>query len=262
MSAAEALETLRGLIRRLRGPGGCPWDREQTPASMVRHLLEEAHELADAVASGDEEAVREELGDVLFQILFLGECYEEEGRFDLEAVCRGITAKMTRRHPHVFGTARAADSAEVLRNWRRIKQQEKGGAPEPASSRLDRLPAGLPALLRAQAVGERAAAAGFDWEDAEGVLAKLAEEWSEFRAARASADPAALEREIGDLLFTLVNLARCCGVSADGALRGAVYKFERRFRTLETRLAAQGRRMEEVPQAEKDRLWEEIKAGE
>ncbi len=261
MSAAEAVEALRRLIRRLRGPGGCPWDREQTPASMVRYLLEEAHELADAVASGDEEAVREELGDVLFQVLFLGECYEEEGRFDLEAVCRGITEKMTRRHPHVFGTARAADSSEVLRNWRRIKKEEKGGAQESAS-RLDRLPAGLPALLRAQAVGERAAAAGFDWEHPEGVLAKLEEEWSEFRAARASADPAALEREIGDLLFTLVNLARRCGVSADGALRGAVQKFERRFRSLETRLAAQGRRLEEAPQAEKDRLWEEIKAGE
>lgn len=261
MSAVEAVEALRRLIRRLRGPGGCPWDREQTPASMVRYLLEEAHELADAVASGEEEAVCEELGDVLFQVLFLGECYEEAGRFDLETVCRGIVEKMTRRHPHVFGTARAADSAEVLRNWRRIKKEEQGGRPGPAS-RLDRLPGGLPPLLRAQALGERAAEAGFDWEEPEGVLAKLEEEVGEFRAARASADPAALEREIGDLLFTLVNLARRCGVSADAALRGAVLRFERRFRALEARLAAEGRRPEEVSQAEKDRIWEEIKAGE
>lgn len=261
MSAAEALESLLGILRRLRRPGGCPWDREQTPASMVLYLIEESFELADAVASGEAEAVCEELGDVLFQVLFVGDCYEEAGRFDFAAVCRGIAEKMIRRHPHVFGSARAADSAEVLRNWRRIKREEKTAAP-PAASRLDGIPAGLPALLRAQAVGERAAAAGFDWEDPEGVAAKLEEELSEFRAAAAAGDPAGREREIGDLLFTAVHLARRSGVSPETALRGAIHRFERRFRLLEAEIAASGRRPEEVPQAEKDRIWERIKAAE
>jgi len=261
MSAAEALEALFGILRRLRRPGGCPWDREQTPASMVRYLIEESFELADAVASGEAEAVCEELGDVLFQLLFIGDCYEEEGRFDFAAVCRGIAEKMIRRHPHVFGSGRAADSAEVLRTWRRIKGEEKAAA-HPTPSRLDGIPAGLPALLRAQAVGERAAAAGFDWEHPEGVAAKLEEELSEFRAAAAAGDRAGLEREIGDLLFTAVNLARRTGVSPETALRGALQRFESRFRALEMQIAASGRRPEEVPQAEKDRIWERIKASE
>ena len=253
----SAMDDLIQVIERLRGPSGCPWDHEQTPRSMVRYLLEEAYELADAIESNAAEPVCEELGDVLFHVLFLAKMYTERDQFDLDAVCRMITAKMKRRHPHVFGSAQVADSADVVRNWQQIKKNEKN-ADEPGSV-LDSVPASLPGLLRAHAVSKRAAAAAFDWADRSGVFAKLDEELAEFKAA-ADRDDAA--REFGDILFTLVNIARFSGVHPETALSGAIKKFERRFRAMEQIIAGSGRALEEVPQTEKDRIWEEVKSKE
>jgi tetrapyrrole methylase family protein/MazG family protein len=251
---------MKGLIQvieRLRGPSGCPWDREQTPRSMVRYLLEEAYELADAVESDAAEPVCEELGDVLFHVLFLVRLFTERGQFDLDAVCRGIAAKMKRRHPHVFGSARVADSAEVVRNWQQIKKNEKNNGAQ--TSALDSVPASLPGLLRAHAVSKQAAAAAFDWPDLAGVLSKLEEELAEFKAAVGREDAAG---ELGDILFTLVNVARFSGVHPETALSGAIQKFERRFRAMEQIIAGSGRALDEVPQSEKDRIWKEVKSKE
>jgi tetrapyrrole methylase family protein/MazG family protein len=256
----SALDELIRVIGRLRGPDGCPWDREQTPRSIVRYLLEEAYELADAVESGGAEPVCEELGDLLFHVLFLAHIYAEEGQFDLEAVCRAITSKMKRRHPHVFGSTQVADSAEVVRNWRQIKQSEKIGA-KPASM-LDGVPARLPGLLRAYSVSERAAAAAFDWQDRAGVLKKLEEELAEFKAVGGSKASDLAAQEFGDILFTLVNVARFSGFHPEAALTGSVNKFERRFRAMEQIIAGSGRAIEDVPQIEKDRIWEEVKSRE
>jgi tetrapyrrole methylase family protein/MazG family protein len=256
-TAAPALAELIDLIGRLRGPGGCPWDREQTPRSMARYLIEEAFELADAVESGEPEPVCEEMGDVLFQLLFLAQLYAEARAFDLEEVCRRIAEKMRRRHPHVFGDAAVSGSAEVKANWQLIKQRERRGGP-PASV-LDGLPRGLPALMRAHAVSERAARARFDWGELPGVLAKLGEELAEFQAACAAGEADRLAEELGDLLFTAANIARFCGVHPETALAAATRKFEGRFREMERRVAASGRSLEAVPQAEKDRIWEAVK---
>jgi tetrapyrrole methylase family protein/MazG family protein len=256
----SAMDELIRIIERLRGPAGCPWDREQTPRSMVSYLLEEAYELADAVESDGAEPVCEELGDVLFHVLFLAQMYAERDQFDLEAVCRRIAAKMKRRHPHVFGSTRVTGSADVVRNWQQIKQDEKD-AGEPASV-LDRVPASLPGLLRAHAVSKRAAAAAFDWDDLPGVFAKLDEELAEFKAAAGRNDTGQAAQEFGDILFTLVNIARFSGVHPETALAGAIRKFERRFRAMEKVIAASGRALEAVPQHEKDRIWEAIKKKE
>jgi nucleoside triphosphate diphosphatase len=256
----SAMSELIQIIERLRGPSGCPWDREQTPRSMVRYLLEEAYELADAIESDAVEPVCEELGDVLFHVLFLARMYAEREQFDLEAVCRAIVAKMKRRHPHVFGAARVADSAEVIRNWQQIKKSEKN-ADEPASV-LDSVPAGLPGLMRAHAVSKRAAAAAFDWENLPGVFTKLDEELAEFKAAADRNDAAQAAQEFGDILFTLVNVARFSGVHPETALAGAIKKFERRFRAMERVIADSGRALDEVSQSEKDRIWEEVKSRE
>jgi tetrapyrrole methylase family protein / MazG family protein len=254
------MDELRRVIARLRGPGGCPWDREQTPRSIVRYLLEEAYELADAIAADHGEHVCEELGDVLFQVLFIVHVYAEDGEFDLDAVCRMITEKMERRHPHVFGSARVADSAEVVRNWQQIKQKEK--PIDRKSSILDTVPASLPALMKAYAVSERAGHANFDWTDVPGVVAQLEEEVAEFKAAVASQDADQTNRELGDILFTLVNVARLSGIHPETALSGAIQKFERRFRRMEEIISDSGRKLESVPQSEKDAIWDGIKSDE
>lgn len=252
------MDDLIRVIESLRGPAGCPWDREQTPRSIVRYLLEEAYELADAIESEDIASVREELGDVLFHVLFLARMYAEKDQFDLEAVCRAIVDKMKRRHPHVFGSTRVADSAEVVRNWQQIKQDEKD--PGARASVLDSVPASLPGLIRAYAVSERAAAAKFDWGSLDGVLQKLEEELAEFRAASDRKDADQIALEFGDILFTLVNVARFSGCHPETALSGAVKKFDRRFRAMENIIADSGRDLASVPQEEKDRIWERIKS--
>ncbi|RPJ72291.1 MAG: nucleoside triphosphate pyrophosphohydrolase [Desulfobacteraceae bacterium] len=218
-TACTALSHLIGIIARLRGPDGCPWDREQSPRSMVRFMIEEAYELAEALEAGDTENACEELGDVLFHVLFLARMYEEQAVFRLTDVCRVISEKMVRRHPHVFGSTQVADSGEVVRNWKQIKQSEKNHAAR--RSVLDGVPRGAPALIRALAVSEQAARARFDWQDVEGVLAKLEEELGELRAALRQGRGSAGGR--GDRRCTLyAGQRRAAGRSPSrgGAVRG------------------------------------------
>ncbi len=256
----EAMIELMRIIAVLRGPAGCPWDREQSPLSMVRFMLEEAYELAEAVESEDIENSCEELGDVLFHVLFIARMHEERAAFTLADVCRAISKKMIRRHPHVFGSAQVADSGEVVRNWKRIKQAEKNRATR--QSALDGVPSGAPALMRALAVSEKAARARFDWDDVQGALAKLEEELAELRAALRGGTPQQVAEEIGDALFTLVNVARLAGHHPETALAGSVRKFEQRFRRMEQTITDAGRELIAVPQPEKDLIWETVKSDD
>lgn len=236
----SAFDDLVAIVARLRAPDGCPWDREQTPASARTFLLEEVYELVEAIDSRDIDAIREELGDLLFNIVLLAQMYAEQGEFDLAEVARGIADKMVRRHPHVFGEGdeRSASRRDIAANWDRIKARERAAQAKDPSA-LDGIPGALPALMRAQAVGRKAARIGFDWPDVAGPRAKIDEELAELDAALASGDPDAVEDELGDVLFSLVNLARhapgpeASPVRAEHALRRTVQKFERRFRRVE-----------------------------
>lgn len=260
-----ALTDLVALVDRLRGDNGCPWDRRQTAAGMARYLTEEAFELADAVGGDDPAAVCEELGDVLFQVVFIARLFAEKGRFGLADVIRGTIAKMVRRHPHVFGDAPADSVAQIRQTWHAIKQREK---PQRAGdSVLDSVPGGLPALMRAHRISERAARTGFDWAALSEVMDKVEEEWAEFKAelSQTGAGSDGAERralEFGDLLFTLVNVARFAGLHADGALSAATRKFEGRFRRMERTVAARGRRIDTLTREEFDAAWEAAKALE
>ncbi|MDJ0722243.1 MAG: nucleoside triphosphate pyrophosphohydrolase [Desulfobacterales bacterium] len=257
------LEEVLALIRRLRAPEGCPWDRKQTPSSLANYLIEEVHELAEAIASGDAEAVCEELGDVIFQVLFMVELYQEAGTFDMTAVTARNVKKMVRRHPHVFGERRNMSTDEIRANWHAIKQQEKGAEVD-SGSLLDSVPKNLPALMRAYRISERAARAGFDWSTLGGVMAKVEEEWQEFKQARRDAgdggDPQADAMEFGDILFTLTNVARFARFHPESALAASVNKFERRFRNMESHFARQGRDLASVDRAELEAAWLRAKA--
>ena len=249
------------LIETLRGENGCPWDRKQTPRSLAVYLTEEVFELADAIASGDPDAVCEELGDVLFQVLFIARMFQETGQFGIEDAARRVHEKMVRRHPHVFGDDRIEDADQVRRQWHEIKKTEN--PPSKTGSVLDSVPAGLPALMRAYRISERAARSGFDWDDIRGVADKVEEEWGEFNREIADDGPDARLRatlEFGDLLFALVNVARFAGFHPETALSEAVGKFERRFRHMERVVAESGREMESVTMAELGRLWESAKS--
>jgi tetrapyrrole methylase family protein/MazG family protein len=237
-------------MARLRAADGCPWDRKQTLESLRPYLLEEAYETLEAIESGDPQAHREELGDLLLQVVFQSQITHEESRFDVADVCDGISDKLVRRHPHVFAREEAHDAEGALSTWERQKAAER-----PDRSRLDGVPANLPALLRATRVGEKAAAIGFDWPDVEGVRAKVKEEWNEL--AGASGD--AVEEELGDLLFALSSLARHLGVDAEAALRRATDKFMRRFRVVEQRL---GEATERPSIEELEAMWEDAKSSE
>lgn len=251
--ALREAATLEWICARLRAPDGCPWDREQSHASLRNNLLEECYEVLEALDAGDMERLREELGDLLMQIYLHAQLAREEGIFDLADVFAGISAKLIRRHPHVFGETTVAGSAEVLRNWEAIKasEREEGGG----GSLLDGVPKTLPALAYAQAIGRRAARVGFDWTQVEEVWAKVEEELEELRRAR----PEERAEELGDLLFALVNLARWLEIEAEDALRATNAKFHRRFAWLEEQARASGRPLEELPMAEMDALWEEAK---
>lgn len=258
------LDRLDEIIRILRGDNGCPWDRKQTPRKMALYLIEEAHELLAAIDDDDPDGVREELGDVLFQIVFIARMYQEKGRFDLDAAARTSREKMVRRHPHVFGEESAEDAEAVRRRWHTIKMAEKGGqAPE---SVLDSVPRSLPAFMRAYRVAERAARTGFDWEDLAGVMEKVEEEWAELKVALADAEASGDETrremvamEFGDLLFTLANVARFAKIHPETALAGATRKFELRFRHMEAAVARREKKLEELTPAEFDDLWETAK---
>ena len=256
--ALPGIAQLIEIVAKLRGPGGCPWDREQTHATLRAGLIEEAHEVIAAIDNQDDANLREELGDLLLQAVMHAQLASEEGRFTFDDIAREISTKLVRRHPHVFAADHCADSAAVLTRWEEIKRAEKGGAP---TSALDGLPGGLPALLHAQKTQKKAARLGFDWPDAAPVFDKLHEEIAELRAELAA--PAAsspdIEDELGDLLFTVVNLARKLHLDAETALHRATRKFATRFRAVEQLAAARGLVLEKMPLPELDALWDEVK---
>ncbi len=256
----EAIDRLTGIMARLRGDGGCPWDREQTPRTLRPYVLEEAHEVAEAIDGGDWDDLREELGDLLLQVVFLARIAEEEARFRFEDVAQAIASKLERRHPHVFGSAAAEGVEEVWRRWDEIKRAEKEGSPgDRRASRLDGIPRGLPALARAALTADKASRAGFDWPGPEGILDKLEEEIGELRTALETDDRGRAEDEVGDLLFAAASLARRLKIDPEGALSRATAKFSGRFRAVERRVEERGQRMEELDSASLDRLWEEAK---
>jgi MazG family protein len=247
------LDRLRKIVARLRAPDGCPWDREQTHASLRGALIEECYEVIDAIESADDSNLREELGDLLLHVVMHAQMAGERSAFTLEEVAAEICEKMIRRHPHVFGDKLAEDSEAVLHQWEQIKRAEKGKA----AGILDALPSSMPALLRAHNAQKKAARVGFDWPDAEPVFEKMQEEIAEVRAALAAGDAKAVEDEVGDILFTAVNLARKLHVDAETTLAAATNRFIRRFQAVEAELG--DRKMHETPLAELDRIWDRIK---
>lgn len=257
------IERLLQVMERLRHPEqGCPWDREQTFATIAPYTLEEAYEVADAIAREDMAELREELGDLLFQVVFHAQMAREAGQFDFDDVVHAIVDKMTRRHPHVFADTQVADAAEQTRHWEIQKARERAAKSQQEPSVLDGVAVALPALTRAEKLQKRAARVGFDWPDVAGVLEKVQEELVEVEAELASGTvPTAVAEEIGDLLFAVVNLARHAGVEAETALRDANLKFERRFRAVEQTLSAQGKTLEQASLAEMDEVWDRLKGS-
>lgn len=253
----SGVRRLLEVMRKLRGPGGCPWDREQSLKSLKPCLLEECHELLEVMDGGGEGEHVEELGDVLLQVVFQAAIREEEGAFSFDDVVEGITEKLVRRHPHVFGSVEAETSSEVLRNWEEIKRGERSGEPE--RSALAGVPMALPALLKAQRVQSKAARVGFDWPDASGPVSKIGEELAELEEAVAVGDQGGIEEEVGDLLFSVVNYCRFLKVDAEGALEGTIGKFMRRFAGVEAEVRRQEREMSECTLEELDEIWERVK---
>lgn len=266
-SDLKDISALIRLIEKLSGENGCPWDRKQTPRTLAVYLIEEVYELVDAIESKSPEDICEELGDVLFQIFFLAHLYQKDGHFDLQDVARRNTRKMIRRHPHVFGQETAATSDEVRQRWHTIKMTEKNHAG--SAGLLDSVPSGLPALIRAYRISERAARAGFDWKTISGVMEKVEEEWAEFKSevdkippSGAQMDAKAREKlslEFGDVLFTLVNVARFAKLHPETSLADATRKFEKRFKHMEQAIVQNGRQIDAVPYSELNALWEKAK---
>ena len=256
-SQPSAFNKLCEIVAKLRAPGGCPWDREQTHESLLPQLIEEAYEVAGAVRAKDDANFREELGDLLLLIVMHAEIAQETGRFKIDNVIGDVTEKLIRRHPHVFGTSDARDSGAVLKQWESIKRAEKT-----SKHYLDNLPAALPALMRAQKAQSKAARVNFDWTEVRDVIAKVEEELREIQEAIASQDRGTIEDEIGDELFAVVNLARKCKIDAESALQKATDKFVARFNRLEDELLRQDKRLGDVDLAEMDAIWERIKNDE
>ena len=257
----QEVEQLLNLLERLRDPhGGCPWDRVQTYASIAPYTIEEAYEVTDAIARGDRAELKQELGDLLFQVVFHAQLAREEGAFTFADVAAAVTEKMIRRHPHVFGETRYADRAEQSHAWEQLKAAERD---TPVDSVLDGIPPALPAMTRATKLQRKAAQVGFDWLEPMAVLEKITEELTELRRElEDGAIPARLTEELGDLLFACANLARHIAVDPESALRLANLKFERRFRRIEHWLKAAGRTPQQARLAELDALWERAKAEE
>ncbi len=261
----DAMQRLLDIMARLRDPdGGCPWDQRQTYATIVPYTLEEAYEVADAIQRGDMDELRDELGDLLFQIVFYSQIAHEQGQFGFADVAAGIGDKMIRRHPHVFADAGYRDDAQLREAWERAKADERAARDDRArSSQMDGVARALPALIRAEKLQKRAARVGFDWPDARGALAKTREEFAEVEAELDAADPDRVQDELGDLLFAMVNVVRLLGHDAEQALSRANEKFERRFRALETLLASQGRDdLATLSLDELDAAWDRVKAQE
>lgn len=256
-SLGKKFEALVELQARLRSAEGCPWDREQTHASLKTFLLEETYEVLEAIDAADAARLSDELGDLLLQIVFHAQLAREEGQFEIGEVIDGIHAKMVRRHPHVFGQARADDAREVLRSWEHLKAEER--RPEAPGSVLEGVSPTLPALCEAYQLTRRAANIGFDWENIEGLLEKLREEVAELRQVLATSErtaaAAAVEEEVGDLLFVVANVARFLGLDPELALKKANRKFLARFQRMEAEMAARGRRLAEASREEMEQLW-------
>lgn len=253
----KAFSQLVDLMAKLRGPDGCPWDREQTPESLKPFLVEECYEVLDALDEGSPDKVKEELGDLLFQIIFHARISEEQRAFTITDVIDAIMEKMIRRHPHVFGEEKVSTSGEVLANWEEIKKKEK--AHQDRTSVLDGVPQGLPALLRAHAIQKRAARVGFDWTALDEALPKLDEEIAEFKQSLKSKDAAAIEDELGDIFFMLVNISRFLKISPEDALRKTISKFIHRFRYIEEHAAEANRALKDMTLDEMETLWQEAK---
>ncbi|HEY3662633.1 MAG TPA: nucleoside triphosphate pyrophosphohydrolase [Chthoniobacterales bacterium] len=257
MDAQSDFQRLCGIVAQLRAPGGCPWDREQTHDSLVPGLLEEAYEVADAIRSKDDANLREELGDLLLQVVMHSEIAAETGRFKIEDVAREIGDKLVRRHPHVFGESEARDTGAVLKQWDAIKRAEKKSEDAGYFAGLTRA---LPALMLAQKAQTKAARVNFDWSELKDVIAKVDEELGEAKEAIASGDEKASADELGDLLFAVVNLVRKRQLDAETVLAAATEKFIARFHALELELEKQGRRLGEVDLAAMDEIWNRLKA--
>ena len=253
---ARALVGLMELVQRLRAPDGCPWDRRQTPRSVAPYILEEAYEAVEAVETGRPPEVCAELGDLLFQVVFMAQLFAEQGHFDLARVMTQVTQKMIRRHPHVFEQEKAENAEEVKGLWGRIKSQERR---QNHQGLLDSLPRAAPALVRAHRLGQRVARVGFDWRGPDQVWDKVHEELDELARAQ---DPEQQEQELGDLLFTLAQWARHQGLGAEAALRRANARFQKRFQELENLARSRGLDLEQMDLEQMDQLWEEIKARE
>jgi len=253
-------EQLKRVMRQLRGPGGCPWDREQTHLSLRPYLIEETYEVLEAIDGADDRKLAEELGDLLLQIVFHGQIAQEEGRFDIEEVIAGIIEKLKRRHPHVFGDKRVKDSREVLIGWEKAKHRES--KKKKGSSILNGVPRELPALLKAYRVQEKVSRVGFDWEHIDQVFAKVEEELAEFRSAYRNHQKERVEEELGDIFFALVNLSRYLETSPEDALRRTIDKFIARFKYVESALQRQGLDPRKVGLEAMDKLWDAAKSQE
>jgi tetrapyrrole methylase family protein / MazG family protein len=272
LTPGQWFEKLVAVQARLRAPGGCPWDREQTHRSLRTYLLEEAYEVLEALESGNDTKFAEEMGDLLLQIVFHSQIAREEGRFTVSDVIREIHDKMIRRHPHVFGETRAKNSAEVLRNWEQIKAEERRSGTKKNSesgkvsagegSLLDGVSRALPAALEGFQLTRKAARIGFDWNDAGGVIAKMQEETEELRNALNTQDQRKVEEELGDLLFAAVNLSRFLHIDPEISLKKANAKFSRRFRAMEAMSRKTGREFKDLPRAEMEALWDATKETE
>lgn len=257
------VERLLGIMRTLRdAEAGCAWDREQTFASLTRHTLEEAYEVVDCIERGELGELPDELGDLLFQVVFYAQIAAEQGRFDFAEVATRVGDKLLRRHPHVFGDEPPLDAAAQARRWEALKAAERAAHDARSRSELEGVPLGLPALVRATKLQGRAARVGFDWDSLPPVLAKVEEELREVEAAVTGADPGAIEAEVGDLLFTCVNLARHLNVDAETALRRASARFTRRFEHMENEAESRGETLAALPAAALEELWAQAKRGE
>ena len=259
-AAAAAIQRAVAIMARLRAPDGCPWDREQTFDTIKRHTLEETYEVFDAIERRAWPDLKDELGDLLLQVLFYAQMASEAGYFDLRDVAENLNAKLIRRHPHIFADAVATDSTAVLRNWEQIKLEEKKSRPATASM-LDDVPRSMPATLEASRLGAKAAKVGFDWPSANGLFDKLDEEIAELRAEIDRADPNKIEAEFGDLLFTSLNLARYLRVDAESALRRSNAKFRARFAAME-RGSGGASALQAMSSEDLERLWAEAKRAE
>ncbi len=260
MKTCYSFEELVAIMRKLREPGGCPWDAEQTHQSLIRYLLEETYEVIEAIDENSPGHLKEELGDLLLQPVFHAAIAEESGTFTMDDVITTLCEKLVRRHPHVFGDLEIKDSQQQVENWEKIKKLEKSTTERPSA--LSGIPHHLPALLKAHKIGEKAARVGFDWEHADQVFAKVLEELHEFEEARSEGSTERMEDELGDLLFAIVNLGRYLSLNPEEALRKTITRFQNRFSYVETSLHQQGTTMQESSLEAMNHLWERAKEAE